>query len=66
MGDLKNAGEILETVVDDGKEELNRASAELALSGLAAGLNISYSTVALGVSGALTDGVGTRRRCCIL
>ena len=66
MGDLENAGEILETVVDDGKEELDRASAELALSGLAAGLNLSFSAVALGVGGALTDGVGSRRRCCIL
>ena len=58
MGELKNAGEILETVVDDGNEELNRASAGLALSGLAAGLNISFSAVALGVGGALTGGVG--------
>ena len=66
MGDLENSGEILETVVDDGNEELNRASAELALSGLAAGLNISFSAVALGVGGALIDDVGTRRRCCIL
>jgi formate/nitrite transporter FocA (FNT family) len=66
VGDLKNAGEILETVVDDGNEELIRASAELALSGLAAGLNISFSVVALGVGGALTGCVGTRRRCCVL
>ena len=66
MGDLKNAGELLETVVDDGNEELIRASAELALSGLAAGLNISFSVVALGVGGVLTGCVGTRRRCCIL
>jgi formate/nitrite transporter FocA (FNT family) len=58
VGELKNAGEILETVVDDGNEELNRASAGLALSGLAAGLNISFSAVALGVGGALTGGVG--------
>jgi hypothetical protein len=27
VGDLKNAGEILETVIDDANEELNRASA---------------------------------------
>ena len=57
-GDLKSAGEILETVFDDGNEELNRASAGLAFSGLAAGpLNISFSTVAL-VGGALAGGVG--------
>ena len=37
MGDLKNAGEILEAVVDDGNEELSRASAGLALSGQVAG-----------------------------
>lgn len=58
MGDLKNAGEILETIVDDGNEELGRASAGLGLSGLAAGLNISFSAVALGVVGSLTGGVG--------
>ena len=58
MGDLKKAGEILETVVDDGNEELGRASLGLGLSGLAAGLNVSFSAVALGVVGALTGGVG--------
>jgi len=58
VGDLKNAGEILETVVEDGQEELDRASAGLALSGLAAGLNISFSAAALGVVGAFTGGVG--------
>jgi formate/nitrite transporter FocA (FNT family) len=58
VGDLKKAGEILESVVEDGQEELGRASAGLALSGLAAGLNISFSAVALGIVGALTSGVG--------
>jgi formate/nitrite transporter FocA (FNT family) len=58
VGDLKKAGEILETVVDDGNEELGRASLGLGLSGLAAGLNISFSAVALGVAGAFTGGVG--------
>jgi formate-nitrite transporter family protein len=58
VGDLKKAGEILEAVVDDGNEELGRASLGLGLSGLAAGLNISFSAVALGVVGALTGGVG--------
>ena len=58
MGDLKNAGEIVKAVVDNGYEELNRASAELTLSGLTAGLNASFSAVALGVDGALAGGVG--------
>jgi formate-nitrite transporter family protein len=58
MGDLKKAGEILETVVEYGREELSRASVGLGLSGLAAGLNISFSAVALGVVGSLTGGVG--------
>jgi formate-nitrite transporter family protein len=54
----KSAGEILEAVVEDGREELGRASTGLGLSGLAAGLNISFSAVALGAVGALTGGVG--------
>ena len=58
MAVTKSAGEILEAVVEDGREELGRASAGLALSGLAAGLNISFSAVALGAVGALTGGVG--------
>lgn len=58
MGDLKKPGEILEAVVDDGNDELGRASVGLGFSGLAAGLNISFSAVALGVVGALTGGVG--------
>lgn len=52
----KSAGEILEAVVEDGQEELSRASTGLALSGLAAGLNISFGAVALGVVGAATGG----------
>jgi formate-nitrite transporter family protein len=58
VGDLKKAGEILEAIVEDGQEELDRASLGLGISGLAAGLNISFSAVALGVVGALTGGVG--------
>jgi formate-nitrite transporter family protein len=58
VGDQKKAGEILEAIVDDGNEELGRASLELGLSGLAAGLNVSFSAVALGVAGAFTGGVG--------
>jgi formate/nitrite transporter FocA (FNT family) len=41
-----------------GSEELDRASLGLTFSGFAAGLNISFSAVALAVVGALTDGVG--------
>src|ERR671921_315356 len=58
MADSKSAGEILEAVVKDGREELDRASLGLAFSGVAAGLNISFSAVALAVVGALTGGVG--------
>src|SRR5918998_4754450 len=52
------AGEILESTLEDGKEELGRGSAGLALSGFAAGLNVSLSAAALGVVGVLTGGVG--------
>lgn len=41
-----------------GPEELDRASLGLTFSGFAAGLNISFSAVALAVVGALTGGVG--------
>ena len=58
MADAKSAGEILETVVENGREELERASAGLVLSGFAAGLNISFSAVALVVVGAKTGGIG--------
>jgi formate/nitrite transporter FocA (FNT family) len=52
------SGEILEATLEDGKEELGRGSIGLALSGLAAGLNVSFTAAALGVVGALTGGVG--------
>ena len=52
------AGEILEETIEDGREELARGSAGLALSGLGAGLNVSFSAAALGIVGALTGGVG--------
>ncbi|QIN78386.1 hypothetical protein GBA65_07445 [Rubrobacter marinus] len=58
MAALKTAPEILETVIEDGRENLQRANAGLALSGLAAGLNISFSALALGVVGAMAGGVG--------
>jgi formate-nitrite transporter family protein len=58
MADSKSASEILEAVVKDGREELDRASLGLAFSGVAAGLNISFSAVDLGIVSALIGGVG--------
>ncbi len=58
MATSKTAGEILEAVVEDGQKELERANAGLAFSGFAAGLNISFGTVALAVVAALTGKVG--------
>src|SRR5918997_6841886 len=52
------AGEILESTLEDGKEELGRGSAGLALSGFGAGLNVSFTAAILGVVGALAGGVG--------
>lgn len=52
------AGEILDEAIEDGREELARGSAGLALSGLGAGLTVSFSAVALGVVGALSGGLG--------
>jgi formate/nitrite transporter FocA (FNT family) len=54
----KTVGEILETVVIEGREELSRANTGLALSALGAGLNISFSAIALALVGSLTGGVG--------
>ena len=58
MADSKTAGEILEAVVEDGRKELDRASAGLAFSGFAAGLNISFGAVAMAVVGSMTGGIG--------
>ncbi len=51
-------GEILQETLEDGREELARGSVGLTLSGLGAGLTVSFSAVALGVVGALSGGVG--------
>ena len=59
MAASKSAGEILESVVEDGQEELERASTGLALSGVTAGLNISFGAVALAVVGAAMGGAGS-------
>lgn len=58
MAASKTAGEILESVVEDGQKELERASAGLAFSGFAAGLNISIGAVALSVVAAMTGEAG--------
>jgi len=58
MADKKTAGQILEAVVTEGREELRRGSMGLAFSGFAAGLNISFSAIALAVIGLLTGGIG--------
>ena len=58
MAASKTAGEILEAVVEDGQAELDRASAGLALSGLAAGLNVSFGAIAFGVVASLAGGIG--------
>jgi formate/nitrite transporter FocA (FNT family) len=58
MAQSKSAGEILEAVVEDGQKELDRANVGLAFSGFAAGLNISFSVVALAVVASVTGGVG--------
>jgi formate/nitrite transporter FocA (FNT family) len=54
----KSAGEILETVITEGREELGRASTGLAFSAFGAGLNLSFSAIALAVVGTLTGGIG--------
>ncbi len=56
MAASKSATEILDTVVADGKNELDRANTGLAISGFAAGLNISFSAVALAIVASLTGG----------
>ncbi len=58
MAATKSAGEILETVITEGREELGRASTGLAFSAFGAGLNLSFSAIALAVVGALTGGIG--------
>jgi formate-nitrite transporter family protein len=54
----KSAGEILESVVDEGRKELDRASLGLAFSGFAAGLNVSFAALALVIVAAATDSLG--------
>src|SRR5215212_11895884 len=58
MPAMKSPAEILESVIEDGRKELRRGGTGLAFSGLGAGLNISFSVIALAVIGSLTGGVG--------
>jgi formate/nitrite transporter FocA (FNT family) len=55
---MKSPAEILESVIEDGRKELRRGGTGLAFSGLGAGLNISFSAIALAVIGSLTGGIG--------
>lgn len=59
----KDAKTILETIIADGRNELERASAGLALSGLSAGLNISLGAVAMARMGSMTGGMGLLAVC---
>ena len=54
----KNAEQILDAIVVNGRKELARGSPGLALSGLAAGLNISFGTLAMMLVAAHTGGLG--------
>ncbi|MDP8939962.1 MAG: formate/nitrite transporter family protein [Actinomycetota bacterium] len=57
MSETKTAGEIYETVSEDGKIHLSRASLGLAFSGLSAGLNISFGALAMFSVAAITGEV---------
>lgn len=54
----KDARQILQTIIEDGRNELSRAGAGLALSGLAAGLNISFGAIAMVMAGTKTGEIG--------
>lgn len=58
MADTKTAGEIYDTVAEEGRMNLSRASLGLAFSGLGAGLNISFGALAMFSVANLTGGVG--------
>jgi formate/nitrite transporter FocA (FNT family) len=58
MATTKTPAEILEAVIHDGRSELRRGVTGLAFSGFGAGLNISFSAIALAVVGSLTGGIG--------
>ena len=58
MPTTKNVKEIYQDVADRGSEELSRASAGLAFSGLAAGLSISFGVLAAMSVAAVSGGFG--------
>lgn len=58
MAETKTVGEIYETVAEEGRTNLSRASLGLAFSGLGAGLNISFGALAMFSVADLTGGVG--------
>ena len=53
-----NAAEILRTVIENGRSELERSTVGLAFSGFVAGLCISFGAVSLAVFAGLTGGIG--------
>jgi formate/nitrite transporter FocA (FNT family) len=58
MAETKTAGEIYDTVAEEGRANLSRASLGLAFSGLGAGLNISFGALAMFSVADLTGEVG--------
>lgn len=58
MAETKTAREIYETVEEDGRANLSRATLGLAFSGLSAGLNISFGALAMCSVAGMTGGVG--------
>lgn len=58
MADTKTVKEIYESVEEEGRENLSRASLGLAFSGLSAGLNISFGALAMFSIAGITGGVG--------
>lgn len=58
MADTKTVKEIYATLEEEGRENLSRASLGLAFSGLSAGLNISFGTLAMFSVAGTTGDVG--------
>lgn len=58
VAETKTAEEIYETVEEEGKQNLSRASLGLAFSGLSAGLNISFGALVMFSVAGMTGGVG--------
>jgi formate/nitrite transporter FocA (FNT family) len=58
MAESKDARQILNSIVEDGRNELDRASVGLAFSGFAGGLNISFAALAVASVAAITGHIG--------